>query len=293
MSGAFKVAFVGVGNMGRPMAANAVKAGHDVMIFDTNSAVAAAVAGDIGARALASLRELGAAEFIVTMLPDGHAVSAVALGDGGIAAVCAPGTILIDMSSSQPMVTRRTGAALAACGIILIDAPVSGGVPRATNGTLTIMIGGDDPVAIARARTLLDCLGNRFFEIGKLGSGHAAKALNNAVAASNYAVLAEAMSLGERFGLDPEMLVDIVNVSTGQSFCSTVVMKEHVVPGTFNTGFTVGLLAKDVNIAADLSDTLSADAPHIRLASERWAAARDALGPGADHSKAILAWQAK
>ena len=99
------------------------------------------------------------------------------------------------------------------------------------------------------------------------------------------------MTVGERFGLDPEMLVDIVNASTGQSFCSTVVMKQHVLPGTFKTGFAVGLLAKDVNIAAELGDSLAADAPHIRLSCARWAAAGAVLGPGADHSKAILAWK--
>lgn len=286
-----KVAFIGVGNMGKPMAANAVKAGHDVLVFDANPAVAAAVAAETGAKAQSTLREIAAANIIITMLPDGHVVSAVALGEGGIASVAAPGTIVIDMSSSQPMVTRQTGAALAAHGITLIDAPVSGGVARAVSGTLTIMIGGDDPAAIATAKSVLACIGNKFFEVGKLGSGHAAKALNNAVAASNYAVLADAMSLGERFGLDPETLIDIVNASTGQSFCSTVVMKQHVVPGTFNTGFAVGLLAKDVNIAAELGESLATDVPHIRLSGERWAAARDVLGPGADHSKAILAWQ--
>lgn len=287
-----KVAFIGVGNMGRPMAANAVKAGHEVMVFDANPEAAAAAASQIGAKALGALRDVAAADLIVTMLPDGHVVSAVALGEGGIASVAPAGTVVIDMSSSQPMVTRQTGAALAARGITLIDAPVSGGVARAASGTLTIMIGGNDPAAIAAAKGFLVCLGNKFFEVGKLGSGHAAKALNNAVAASNYAVLADAMTVGEGFGLDPGMLVDIVNVSTGQSFCSTVVMSQHVLPGTFDTGFAVGLLAKDVNIAVELGDSLAADAPHIRLSGERWAAAREALGAGADHSKAILAWQA-
>src|SRR5450631_2253703 len=131
---AMKVAFIGVGNMGRPMAANAVKAGHDVLVYDANPAVAAAVAAEVGAKALGTMREIAAANIIITMLPDGHVVSAVALGEGGIASVAPVGTIVIDMSSSQPMVTRQTGAALAAHGITLIDAPVSGGVARAVNG---------------------------------------------------------------------------------------------------------------------------------------------------------------
>lgn len=273
------------------MAANAVKAGHRVAVFDANSIACSDVAAAIGATACRSLAEAAAAEIIVTMLPDGHAVRAVALGDGGIAAAALPGTILVDMSSSQPMLTRATGQALAARGITLIDAPVSGGVPRAESGTLTIMIGGDDEAAIAKARTLLAALGNKFFVVGGLGAGHAAKALNNVVAAANYAVLAEALTAGQRFGIDPELLVDIVNTSTGQSFCSTVVMKQHVVTGTYNTGFAVGLLAKDVNIAAELCESLETDAPLIRLARTRWTAARDLLGTAADHSRAILAWQ--
>ncbi len=151
---------------------------------------------------------------------------------------------------SQPLITRETGAALAQKGIILIDAPVSGGVERATKGTLTIMIGGDDAQAIERSMPVLKCMGTTFFNVGKLGSGHAAKALNNVVGASNYAVLAEALIVAERYGIDQEMLVDIVNVSTGQSFTSTVVMKKFVVPKTYDTGFKVELLAKDAAIAA-------------------------------------------
>ena len=286
-----KVAFIGVGNMGKPMAANIAKGGHEVYVFDADTTHAAQVAAGIGAKVLRRMSDIAEVEAIVTMLPDGKAVRSVALADGGIAACARPGTILIDMSSSQPLITRETGAALAAKRITLIDAPVSGGVERATLGTLTIMIGADDPAAIARAKPLLSCMGNAFFEVGKLGSGHAAKALNNVVAASNYAVLAEALLVAERYGIDQETLVDIINVSTGQSFISTVVMKKFVVPETYNTGFKIGLLSKDATIAAELSTGLGCDSPHISLTDERWAAARDALGPNEDHSKAIVAWR--
>src|SRR5581483_1784824 len=139
-------------------------------------------------------------------LPDGKAVRSVALGEGGLTAFAKAGTIVIDMSSSQPLLTRETGAALAARRIILIDAPVSGGVERAAQGTLTIMIGGDDVVAIQRVKALLTCLGNTLVEVGGLGSGHAAKALNNVVAATNYAVVAEALLVAERYGIDPKTL---------------------------------------------------------------------------------------
>jgi 3-hydroxyisobutyrate dehydrogenase len=286
-----KVTFIGVGNMGKPMAGNVVKGGHDVFLFDADPSRAAAVAAEIGAAPLRHLREAAVAEIIVTMLPDGHVVRAVMLGDGGIASVARPGTIVIDMSSSQPMVTRDTGAALKLRDIVLIDAPVSGGVARALTGTLTIMIGSDNTAAVAKAKPVLSCLGTTFFEVGGLGSGHAAKALNNVVAAANYAVLAEAMLTAERYGIEPDMFVDIVNASTGQSFLSSVVMKNFVLTKRFNTGFAVGLLAKDAAIAAELCKELGFDAPHIELASQRWAQARDALGAGEDNSKAISVWR--
>lgn len=287
-----KVAFIGIGNMGGPMAANIAKHGHEVFLFDAKTAAAATVARETGATVLASLLETGVAQVIVTMLPDGNVVRDVALGANGFSAAAKPGTIVVDMSSSQPLITRETGAALALKKITLIDAPVSGGVARALSGTLTIMIGGDDPAAIERVKPILKCMGTTFFEAGKLGSGHAAKALNNIVAAGNYAVLADAMRVAERYGIDQQMLVDIANVSTGQSFISTVVMKQFVLPGTFNTGFAIGLLAKDAAIAAELSQDLGCNSPHIELTSRRWAEARDALGESADNSKAILAWAA-
>jgi 3-hydroxyisobutyrate dehydrogenase len=286
-----KVAFIGVGNMGKPMARNVVKGGYEVFLFDADTSRTAAAAAEIGAAPLAYLYQTGIAEIIVTMLPDGHAVQAVALGDNGIASVAKPGSILIDMSSSQPMLTRATGAALRARDITLIDAPVSGGVAKAIAGTLTIMIGSDNAPALARAKPVLGCMGTTFFEVGGPGSGHAAKALNNVVAAANYAVLAEALLTAERYGIEPEVFIDIVSASTGQSFLSSVVMKNFVLTKKFNTGFAVGLLAKDAAIAAELCNELGFDAPHIALASRRWAQARDALGAGEDNSKAISVWR--
>jgi 3-hydroxyisobutyrate dehydrogenase len=273
------------------MAANVVKGGHEVLVHDADTIRAAAVAAEIGAKAVVRPAELADAAVIVTMLPDGKAVQSVALGEDGIVRAARPGTLVIDMSSSQPLITRETGVALAAQGITLIDAPVSGGVQRAITGTLTIMIGSDDAGGIEKAKPILACMGNAFFVVGKLGAGHAAKALNNVVGASNYAVLAEALLIAERYGIDPATLVDIINVSTGQSFASSVVMKQFVIPGTYATGFKVGLLAKDVGIAADLGTQLGCDAPFIDLAQQRWAEARDILGAEEDNCRAILAWR--
>ncbi|HEX4675163.1 MAG TPA: NAD(P)-dependent oxidoreductase [Steroidobacteraceae bacterium] len=285
-----KVVFIGVGNMGLPMAANLVRAGHEVRVCDADIAKASSVAAQIGAGVLSRMNDIATAEIVVTMLPDGRVVRDVLLGEAGVASFAQPGTVVIDMSSSQPLITRETGQALVTKGITLIDAPVSGGVERAIKGTLTIMIGGDDAAVIARAKILLSCLGTTFFEVGKLGSGHAAKALNNVVAATNYAALAESLLVAKKYGIDSRTLVDIISTSTGQSFISSVVMKQFVVPETYNSGFKVGLLSKDVTIAAELSTDLGCVAPFIQMTKERWDAARDVLGADADHSKAILAW---
>jgi 3-hydroxyisobutyrate dehydrogenase len=286
-----KIAFIGVGNMGLPMAANIVKSGHEVWVHDADAARAIKVAAQIGAKTLDRMTEIASVEIVVTMLPDGKVVRDVMLGEAGIASIAKPGTIVIDMSSSQPLITRETGAALATKGITLIDAPVSGGVERAVKGTLTIMIGGDAAAAIEKAQPLLSCMGNTFFRAGRLGSGHAAKALNNVIAASNFAVLAESVLVAERYGIDAKTLVDIVSTSTGQSFISNVLMKQFVIPETYATGFKLGLLAKDTTIAAELSADLGCETPCIHLAQQRWSQALETLGPGEDHSKAILAWR--
>jgi 3-hydroxyisobutyrate dehydrogenase len=155
---------------------------------------------------------------------------------------------------------------------------------------LTIMIGGDDPAAVERARPLLRTMGDRLFDTGGLGSGHAMKALNNFVAAAGFAACAEALLAGQRFGLDPARMIEILNVSTGRSFLTDLVLREHVVEGKFATGFQLGLLAKDVRIAADLAQQLRLDAPLARLVTERFEAARDVLGYTRDHTEAIKAW---
>jgi 3-hydroxyisobutyrate dehydrogenase len=271
------------------MAACIARARHALTLYDSVPERAVQVATKHGARAAEGIDALTDSNVVVTMLPTGQIVRDLYLRDG-LAQKLRRGTIAIDMSSSDPVGTRELGAALAASGITLIDAPVSGGVPRAVLGTLTIMIGGDDPGAIDRVRPLLQAMGDRLFDTGGLGSAHAMKALNNFVAAASFAACAEALLAGQRFGLDPARMVEILNVSTGRNFHTDLVLREHVVEGKFATGFQLGLLAKDVRIAADLAHDLRLDAPLARLVSERFETARDALGYARDHTEAIKAW---
>jgi 3-hydroxyisobutyrate dehydrogenase len=273
------------------MAACIARAGLPVTVYDSSLERARQVAADHGCQAAASIDDLASANFVVTMLPTGQIVRDLYLRQG-LAQRLRRGTIAIDMSSSGPTGTRELGAALAGFGITLLDAPVSGGVPRAELGTLTIMIGGDDPAAIERVRPLLRTMGDRLFDTGGLGSGHAMKALNNFVAAATFAACAEALLAGQRFGLDPKRMVEILNVSTGRNFHTDLVLQEHVVGGKFASGFQLGLLAKDVRIAAQLADDVKLDAPLVQLVSRRFDAARDKLGYARDHTEAIKAWDA-
>ncbi len=287
-----QVGFVGMGNMGWPMAANVVKSGRQLTVYDRDADRSTRFAREHGCVAALTLAHLSSARVLITMLPTGHAVREVLLEEsGGLARHLQPNTLVIDMSSSDPVGTRELGRLLAIRGIALMDAPVSGAVPRARAATLAIMIGCDDRDTIARAKPLLSTMGNKLFETGGLGSGHAMKALNNFVAAAGYTAAAEALLIGQRFGLDAAVMVDVLNASTGRSFNTEVVMKEHVITGRFATGFALGLLAKDVKIAADLGTSVRLDAPLTRLISRRWGLARDRLGAERDNSEAILAWE--
>jgi 3-hydroxyisobutyrate dehydrogenase len=188
------IGFIGIGNMGRPMAANLIKGGYQVVAYDADGKRAAQFATDAGAKSAATLAALGTqVDAIVTMLPTGKEVRACLLETeaGALATNLPRGALVIDMSSADPVGTRQTHADLAARGLTFVDAPVSGGVPRATDGSLAIMIGGD-AAAVAAAKPVLSTMGTRLFEVGGPGNGHAMKALNNFVAGTGFIAVAEA-----------------------------------------------------------------------------------------------------
>ncbi len=287
------VGFIGIGNMGRPMAANLVKGGYAVVLYDLDGKRAQDAAKAIGAKAAATLADLGKqVDAIVTMLPTGKEVRACLLeAEGGALAANLPkGAIVMDMSSADPVGTRELHADLAKQNLALVDAPVSGGVPRATDGSLAIMIGGD-PAAVADAKPVLGKMGARLFDVGGPGNGHAMKALNNFVAGTSFIAVSEALLVGEKFGLDPGTMVDIMNVSTGKSFNTEMVAKQHVVSRQFASGFALGLLAKDVGIADSLAKALKVDSPLIDKSSALLGEARDKVGFEKDHTFAYTHWE--
>ena len=285
------VGFVGVGTMGKRMAANLAKAGLALVIRDADADAQKQFIAAHGGEPGASPQSFATTGVVVTMLPDGAAVREAVLGwQGGIAAALPPGAVVLDMSSSDPVGTVALATDLASLGIRLVDAPVSGGITRAESGTLSLMVGGQDEDAFAQVTPVLEVLGARIFRTGPLGSGHAMKALNNFLGAAAYTTAAEALVIGHEFGLDPSVMLDVINASTGRSFNTEVVLKDEVITGRYGTRFALGLMAKDVGIAADLAEAVGIDAPACQLMRRRWAEAAADLGFATDHSEAHKRW---
>jgi 3-hydroxyisobutyrate dehydrogenase len=275
--------------MGVPMTRVLAGAGFALVVRDLNPERQERVAGELGCAVGAEPVDFGLVDLVVTMLPTGADVREVVLG-WGLAEALAEGTVVVDMSSSDPIGTRELGEALAP-RLALVDAPVSGGVPRAETGTLSIMVGADDEDAVERVRPVLEALGEKLFRTGPLGSGHAMKALNNYVAAAGYTAAAEALLVGARFGLDPATVVSVLNASTGRSFNTETNFTTQVLPRAFASGFALGLLAKDVGIAAALADAIEVDAPLCRETARLWREAEAGEGAAADHTAAIRHWE--
>ena len=293
-----RVGFIGLGNMGWPMAKNILKAGNNVLqadhklhVFDVDrKRLASFVKEEPNSLATAeSCAVAKASNVIVTMLPTGPIVRSVVLEMIENCAL-APGTVIVDMSSSEPTGTRELAALLAKHHITLIDAPVSGGIPGAQAGTLTLMIGSNDDKAVERVTPVLQTMGGKLFRTGTSGSGDVVKALNNYLAGVNFRAASEALAIGQKFGLDPALILEIVNVSSGRSSATEGAFKNQVLTGKYNAGFALGLLAKDVKIAADLAGELGVMAPVCAVTFNALASAREAMGYGADFTAAHKFW---
>jgi 3-hydroxyisobutyrate dehydrogenase len=271
-----RIAFIGIGNMGWPMAANLVKAGFDVSVTDAVPGKADSFAAETGATSGVSPD----VDAVVTILPTSKHVLSV-LTD--LAPTLAPGTLVIDMTSGQPSVTRDLAATLALQGIGMVDCPVSGGVPRAKSGELAIMAGGED-AALDRADPVLRAMGTTIHRCGPIGAGQAMKALNNLVSAGGFLIGIEALLIGQRFGLDPALMVDVLNASTGMTNSSQKKFKQFVLSRQFNAGFGLDLMAKDLSIALEVGRETATPTPFAALCREMWASAAALLGPGQDHT---------
>ncbi|MBE0585747.1 MAG: NAD(P)-dependent oxidoreductase, partial [Desulfofustis sp.] len=247
-------------------------------------------AEECGARAAATPAEVGrSVSVVITMLPDSTTVREVVLGDGrewGVADAAAAGTIFIDMSSSAPADTRILAAELQQRSLSLIDAPVSGGVAKAVDGTLAIITGGD-PVLVETITPLLLAMGRSCIHAGPIGSAHAMKALNNYVSAAGLAAASEAVRIGSTFGIDPSVIIDVFNASTGRNNSTENKFHQFILPETFASGFSLGLMAKDLGLARDLAEASEQFAPLLERCEELWRQAAETLGSDADHTEFI------
>ena len=280
------VGFVGIGNMGWPMATCLVKAGFNVNVNDSRRETANNFVQQVGGAAPDSLRQLAeTSDMIVTMLPTSAIVGRVlADGDDNLFAGMRPGTIIIEMSSGVPSVTQRLAEQVAAVGGTLIDAPVSGGVPRAKTGQLAIMAGGDG-ATIDRAMPVLSAMGASVLRTGAVGSGHAMKALNNLVSTGGFLIGIEALLIGQRFGLDPAVMTDVLNAATGMNNSTQKKFRQFVLSRKFDAGFTMGLLAKDLSIAMQVGRETATATPISALVHEMIVSALSRFGPDADHTE--------
>ncbi len=281
------VGFIGIGKMGLPMATRIAAHGYPLHVYDISAAAIKEFCGRVAdARASKTLADIGrSCKVVILMLPDSDVVNRVLFGEkDSLAARLPRGSIVIDMSSSNPSVTREIGSCLKELGVDFIDAPVSGGVKRASDGSLAIMVGGDSTV-IARVLPLLSTMGCSIIETGKLGSGHAMKALNNYVSAAGLLAACEALKIGVDFGIPPDKIIAVLNASTGKNNSTENKMMQFVVSKQFNSGFSLGLMRKDITIAADLSKRLGSKTLLAETLLKSWADAEAKLGVVADHTE--------
>jgi len=271
-----RIAFIGLGNMGGPMAANLAKAGHAVRVFDlvpeaiAHAVEAGAVAGTSAADTLAD------AELVISMLPASRHVEGLYLGEAGILAKIPAGALVIDCSTIAPSTARRVAEAAAARGLHMLDAPVSGGTAGAAAGTLTFIVGGAAD-ALEKARPFLQAMGKNIFHVGDSGAGQVAKLCNNMALGVIMAVTGEAIALGQAHGLDPKVLSQMMAVSTGRSWATEVcnpwpgVLENAPASRGYSGGFGNDLMLKDLGLAVEAAMGVGASIPLGELARNLYA----------------------
>lgn len=285
-----KIGFIGLGIMGKPMAKKLLKAGYELSVYDLNqSAVDEVVAS--GAKALASAKDVAAAsDVIITMLPNSPHVKQAVLGEGGVAEGARPGSILVDMSSISPIVSREVSAELAKKQVVMLDAPVSGGEPKAIDGTLAIMVGGPEE-AFAKVEAMLKVMGGSVTLVGEIGSGNITKLANQIMVASNIAGMSEALVLATKANVDPEKVFRAIR---GGLAGSTVLDAKAplVLAGNFKPGFRIDLHIKDLQNVLDTAKSVGTPTP-ISEAAIGMMKSLSSEGKGSDDHGGLIQWYEK
>ena len=248
-----KVGMIGLGNMGSEIAKRLLSFEIEVGIFDINEKAVSDLVG-LGAVEVNTPVELARNyPYIITILPNVAIVKEIVLGDNGLVHGFTPKSLLIEMTTSIPVVTKELSKALTDQSFRMIDAPVSGGVKKATNGTLSIMVGGDENDFL-EVKSLLSKIGENVTHVGGIGAGHTIKALNNMISSTTLAITGETIALGVKLGLNPNKMLEVINSSTGRSVSSDFKFPTQIVNRKFDSGFTLDLMVKDLTIAMSMAD---------------------------------------
>jgi 3-hydroxyisobutyrate dehydrogenase len=279
-----RVGFIGLGNMGAPMAAHLSDAGFQMTVGDTAPGVVEDfVAQHPGSVAAAGRQSFASVDALILMLPTSEIVEDVLEGDQ-VADALPPGCLVIDMSSSEPLRTRKLAARLHARGLSMLDAPVSGGVRGARAASLSVLVGGSED-DLTRATPVLNAMAAVIIRVGDVGSGHAAKALNNLVSAATISVTVEALALAQSFGISADTMTQVLNSSSGRSNTSENKVAQFMTSGRFDSGFSLQLMAKDVGLALGLAAALDRPAEVAGHVADQWRRIAGEVSPATDHTQ--------
>lgn len=277
------LAFVGLGVMGGRMAGH-LRGYADLLVFDIDPLRARTIADGIHATAVSSIAHIAKADVVVMSLPNSPIINKVVRGDDvnrGLLDILSPGSVIIDMSSAEPSSTIENAKLAQERRMVYIDAPVSGGPAGADSGKLAIMVGASSE-SFEYVRPLLERMGTNVIRAGDTGSGHAVKALNNLLAATILAATSEVFAAGEKFGLDPVVMHQIINASSGGSYMTQVTWPKAVLTKSWDFGFTLQLMNKDVGIAMSLIDSVGVKTIIAKASAEMWSHGLKSAAPGAD-----------
>jgi 3-hydroxyisobutyrate dehydrogenase len=281
------IAFIGLGLMGVPMVNNLLKAGFTVTGFDLNSAVAEKFTEQKNFKfSKTAIDAVSDAEVTILMLPDSSIIDGVIWGNAGqegISAHLKKGSLLVDMSSASPVSSRDNNQKLSEIGISYVDAPVSGGVKKAIDGTLSIIVGGSSE-DFEKTYPLLEIMGKSITHVGAAGAAHAVKALNNYISAAGLIAVSESLVAAEKFGLDTHVVNKVFNASTGKNNTTENKVENFMLNGAFNSGFSLALMSKDVQIALKFIKDMGCSSNFAQQCVKTSEEANQSLGKGADHT---------
>lgn len=262
-----KIGFIGLGNMGNPMSTNLIKAGYELGVYDLDNNQVMKLEA-LGAKSMNSAGDAAYfGDIVFTSLPNPKIVTDIYLGTGGIVESAKPGTILVDLSTVTPQTEKNIYEAANERNIYMLDAPVSGGVKGATNGKLSIMVGGDKEV-FDKIKEVLRVLGEKIYYIGEIGSGQALKLVNQLIFGTNVVALSEALTLGTKAGMSPDVLYEVLTESAANSYAMQTRYKNFIAKGNFNPGFSIDLMAKDMGLAIEMAKENGAAAVIGNMAEE-------------------------